>query len=976
VHEDSDFWHIDNRFDHLPGIDGRAAILSHHNLCWAQDGYGNDLDFSIILTYSGSTATLAFDKASDSEPSFDFVTVEADSLGLSESFADPSVDPENGADFYRDQLLSDDGLDVGSHIAVGLPDYGPGAHEVYIRFVSDGGYSDEDGDYPTALQAGLIVDNIVVTGGTAYTENFEGALTPNIQLVETSNSLPFLDSPWLRTFSHVTDNDLCHENFTCAWLGTDPNRPFFDASMSFGPGGAVIRNWLDDIVASPWVSLASTPFADGTVLRFRRFPGNVFSQGAIVQGWRVRARVRTDNTDTPAPGDSVDCVSPWGHAQQWNSLDPFIWVTSLFDMTPHFDPTGSEIQVSFRTSDWQYIADQDAPPVLNPGPGPYWDRVRIGRRVVDAPVMNEGIDSRSQGQDAFPTVHDPSIVGGEHFIPDGANRFGTCAFSQGADLAIGACCLGGGVVTGDSIWMNVFDVRGANGIAAVRLFGAITSGVHQGKVPGPYSSVGGFFQVNADSARSANGAVVANRWFVDLDDTYFRGGDALKYFWGATDNLGGFASMPVGITALPSSVAQAEVATGGLHEVNYLPTIDWDPAYQAAVAAHATGDVEPTPEQIAASTQRNCILYYQHTQSRRRSGPTQRTQFMYTLDELGYADDYDVYDVQGYGNTVNQIAGRANVAQASGYALIIQDDGRSNLIPNIPNGENRDANQLRQADWYRDYLGQGTSGFAGTATFWSIGENTGFLHRNNPLFATDFGLSGVVTNQGLVVNPAVRGKTTNTWASGAVTNFTGDEFALSGGCPSVRAYDASNAAGGATITHRYAVGATEGQGAIVMNRDAALKWNTVWMGFGWLDIRDQGMPANPSPQEILATKILQGTLPVDCQESVDPTGVPGDPSLDAVPAVSALHQNVPNPFNPTTKVTFDLARNGQVRLQVFNVAGHLVKTLVNGTMQAKRNHEVVWNGLDETGKRVPSGVYLYQLVTDEMTATKKMALLK
>jgi hypothetical protein len=524
--------------------------------------------------------------------------------------------------------------------------------------------------------------------------------------------------------------------------------------------------------------------------------------------------------------------------------------------------------------------------------------------------------------------------------------------------------------------MNVFDARGANGIASVSVYGAITSGPHQGKVPGPYASVGGFFNVNADSARGSGGAVVQDRFFVDLDDTYFRGGDVLKYFWAAVDNQGGFASMPVGVTAPPTSVALAEAATNGLHKVNFLPTNNWPAAYLAAVAAHPTGDVDYDPGIHGPATQKNCILYYQHTASRRRSGLTQRTQFMYTLDELGYRGDYDVYDVQGYGNTANQIAGRANVGQVSGYALIIQDDGRSNLVPNIPNGENADANQLLQANWYRAYLAQGTSGVAGTASFLSLGENTGFLHRTNPLFSADFGLATVVTNQGLSVNPTVRGKTTNTWASGAVTNFNGDEFALNGGCPSVRAYDASNAAGGATITHRYAVGVTEGQGAIVMNRNAALKWNTVWMGFGWLDVRFQGPPSNPGPQELLVGKILGGVLPGPCIQGIDVTDTPGTPGVDAVPAVSALHQNVPNPFNPTTKISFDLARNGQVRLQVFNVAGHLVKTLINGTMPAKRNHEVVWNGLDEAGNRVTSGVYFYQLVTDELTATKKMALLK
>ena len=112
---------------------------------------------------------------------------------------------------------------------------------------------------------------------------------------------------------------------------------------------------------------------------------------------------------------------------------------------------------------------------------------------------------------------------------------------------------------------------------------------------------------------------------------------------------------------------------------------------------------------------------------------------MFTLDNLGYRGQYDVYDVQGYGNTANQLITRANVEQASGYSLIIQDDGRSNLVPNIPAGEDHDGNEHDQAGWYRAYLAQGSIGFAGTASFLLIGENTAFQHRTNPLISTDMG---------------------------------------------------------------------------------------------------------------------------------------------------------------------------------------------------------------------------------------------
>ena len=378
VNNDADFWHVDNRFAGQGGvIVNRAAVLSKHDLCWAQDGYGNDNDFSIILKYSGASATLEFDKASDSEPGFDFVNVECDSLGLSESRANPSNNPTwtSPAAFRSNPLWSSDGFDPGSHIGpITLVNFGPGTHEVYIRFFSDGVFSDEDGDYPTTLQAGLVVDNIVVTGGIAYAENFEGALNPNVTLIETSGAMPFLQAPWLRLFPHITDNDKCTENTTCAWLGTDPTRSAFSSNMAFGPGGAVIRNWLDDIAASPWVSLVSTPTATGTILSFRRFAGNNFGDGKIVQGWRVRAKSKVDNTDTAAPGDSVDCVTPWGHASQFNSLGNFSWLTATFDMTAFFTPSATEIQVSFRTVDWALLASGGGPPAVLK----HWSRPVLG----------------------------------------------------------------------------------------------------------------------------------------------------------------------------------------------------------------------------------------------------------------------------------------------------------------------------------------------------------------------------------------------------------------------------------------------------------------------------------------------------------------------------------------------------------------------------------------------------------------------
>ncbi len=978
----SNYWVVDNRFDGLGAdsvrvsgyINGKAAVLSRHNLCWARDGYGNSWDYSVILKYAGASATLSFDKGSDSEDGYDFVTIETDSLGLSETLANICANPRITPAALRSEIVTGmSGLDPGSHVGpIALTNFGAGTHEVYIRFNSNEANSDEDGLFSSSFSAGLVVDNIVVTGGLAYAETFAGALNANVSLVNTAGNQPFCAAPWARIFSHITDNDKCKENMTCAWLFSDPLRIAFAPDMAFGPGLAVVHNWLDDIVVSPWVSLASTPSATGTLLSFRSFPGNNFARGKIVQSWRVRGKARHDNTDTVTLGDSIDCLSPWVTVgDRYPQLTAFTWSTTVLDLSFELPTNSYQVQVSTRVADWQLLTGDSAPVSLDTGPGPYFDRVRIGRKVLLGPVLQQDTDARAQGQDAFPTVQN-ALPNGEHFSPDGANRFGTCAFSSAADLGINGVT--SNLITGDSIYIRAADARSAGGLASVRFYGAITSGVHAGKAPAPYAIGGnGFFTVTADSARVPRGFVAPGKWFVDLDDTYFRGGDVLNYFWAAVDNSGGFSSSPLGLNALPASVATAETATLGLFEVNFLPVINWAPAYAARIAADANGDLDPTAPELAASTQKNCVLYVQAMNSNRRSGMFNRTSFMFTLDDLGYRGQYDVYDVLGSGNVNNALGGRANVAQASGYALIIHDAGR--LSGTLPDGVNLDDAKINQAQWYRDYLAQGLTGFAGTATVCVLGENVAFESNSNPLFATSMGLSSIVNDQALAVSPDVQGGNSFTWANGGVTNFIGDKFSLSGGCPALRTFDGAGASGTAVVTHNYKSGATTGTGAVVMNKNAVLKWNTVWMGFNWFDIRDAFGSPPGTAEKTLLSKILSQAQPIACIHAPVATE-PGTPDeVATVPLRTALHPCEPNPFNPTTTLRFDLACGGRTRLLVYDAAGHLVRTLVDATLPAG-SHRQVWNGLDTGGQRAPSGVYFARLVSGESSLARKMVLLQ
>ncbi|MCH7755866.1 T9SS type A sorting domain-containing protein [candidate division KSB1 bacterium] len=98
--------------------------------------------------------------------------------------------------------------------------------------------------------------------------------------------------------------------------------------------------------------------------------------------------------------------------------------------------------------------------------------------------------------------------------------------------------------------------------------------------------------------------------------------------------------------------------------------------------------------------------------------------------------------------------------------------------------------------------------------------------------------------------------------------------------------------------------------------------------------------------------------------------------IDAVPVVrTALLQNIPNPFNPETKIRYQLPNSGEVVLKIFDILGREVKSLVNEKLEAGF-HEVTWNGRNNSGRKVSSGVYYYQIRASEFKETKKMILMK
>lgn len=95
-----------------------------------------------------------------------------------------------------------------------------------------------------------------------------------------------------------------------------------------------------------------------------------------------------------------------------------------------------------------------------------------------------------------------------------------------------------------------------------------------------------------------------------------------------------------------------------------------------------------------------------------------------------------------------------------------------------------------------------------------------------------------------------------------------------------------------------------------------------------------------------------------------------------LPQRFVLHQNYPNPFNPTTLITYQISQSSDVKLAIYNLRGQFIRNLINNERKDVGTYSVAWDGRDQFGRAVASGVYLYKMAAGGLTQTKKMLLMK
>ncbi len=104
------------------------------------------------------------------------------------------------------------------------------------------------------------------------------------------------------------------------------------------------------------------------------------------------------------------------------------------------------------------------------------------------------------------------------------------------------------------------------------------------------------------------------------------------------------------------------------------------------------------------------------------------------------------------------------------------------------------------------------------------------------------------------------------------------------------------------------------------------------------------------------------------------SGVANDDPF-VTPVATALNRNYPNPFNPETTIRYALKETSRVKISIYNLKGQLIRSLVDDS-KAAGNYSVIWNGKDDRGASVSSGIYFYRMEANNFSATQKMMLMK
>ncbi len=893
------------------------------------------------------TATMQY----DSEPGYDYTYLSYRFEG--QPFANFRAGWDGKSATALDPYAS---IAVNEVVTYTTPEYMSGTDiAVFFRFKSDGGWSDEDCSWPSAGahqvdDINVRVDNDGVINN--YFEDFEHFGDP-LDFGIWNIGFPDGVGDFAAIWTGLEDNDPCNTNYTpqVAFIDDDIVIPGTGGSdcinWCYGPGGYIVSTTgglagpsehihvalESPVMAWPSVKLPDTGGGlvdyDGIDLTFTAYRHEDLSADA--PGTFYTWGVRSADTDGSAHGGVGEILADQG----WQDRN-FVYyggpeyTRAGDDVTDLMSQGRDEIQVQLTCYElgwiWYWTGNDGYP-------APYFDDVTV--KVF--PYYGPGFSARELdiAQDNFPTRGSFDMLDlGSHSVRfDSANNISLAAHLRNDP--------------GDTIVVDIVPVRAGAGFDGTpTLHYTLDRNAMFDPFRGPEPAVGTSAGM---PAVGSSGFPTPGKWAFDLPDTGFLfPGDVLHYYISATDAIGG-----VGGTDPQTSTLPADLAGYGVFG---------DPmGYNSTFVIHAL----PTFKSDAGDHPR--ILFINDFAD--RGG---ENEWYTALNNLGHVvgDDYDVYYVNAPSSGVgNGIGGRSNDIMIDGYTEILYTAGDLS-VNTIANGDfNNDAGDD-----------------VGTLKAWlDAGDNDIFFTGDD--LAADLAQAGTVTldllenylGVGIFSNdirPLIGNQTAPLVAatgSNPVFNGTLQSWIAYGGCGGINTFDAvevktgsqriaefRNPAGGIGAYSYSAVTLNPTAGLLSTSRVISMPVDLMYIH---TDPAAAGAP-------LAARSALLGDV-------LQYFGVPGGGVVvPVIPGIAFKTSNYPNPFNPSTTIKFTVPKTGHLSLKVYNVRGQLVKTLIDGQVESTDSGSIVWDGSNNQGSSVSSGVYFYEARTGGEVKVQKMALVK
>ncbi len=955
---------------------------------WATPpGYGNSwnalLEYrrTVSNTAAGQTVSMDFDFNHDTEPGYDFFNVEYDSNNV--TIGVYLIDGTNHAAGLQPAAPGVQ-FDTGTPPPPGLThdivyaggDYsGTNNDEVVVRLTvtSDGGWSDEDGMWPTLCGAAQ-VDNInITTSEGTQSDNFEGGFGN-----WTAVKAPFVGD-FSDTYARITDTDPCRENLTPVIGFMDVGQCPLNPDNNFGnppctvasatgstspnvnygiPGSFVVNynggltNGLLDLRNEMWspeidwdVPGTEDDGVDvsGAFIRFSVWRDLPLNNGLFYQ-WHVRSQEK----GTGIWGSMVDRNFVYFGLGGWLNAQPT--VSDLLTVDPE------SVQMALAAFDGASIfafPGDDATPLV-------FDNASFQKFRIGGPTFaTRTIDTF---QDSFPQ--------------SGETDFHTLAGRQNAAIRVDMArdtSTGTANSPGDSIICDVVSVIPGATLTGTGMNVIIDKNPKfddvRDAVAGATTIVGGAangwdqctFTVLGQSSTAA-GQIIPDRFFYDIPDgikseipvpvgsrTFFPG-DVMRYYLWATDDGGRSSTLPANTTGFGDGDGYNRAFT-----VRGLPSV---------VDDGAGGWTKPW------------ILLV--NDFGRRGG---ENDYLQAFNQNGWSEGvtWDSYTVQGpsssvsngigssgaHGATADQLACYEVIIYVSGdLTATIMSDGSNDQI----NDKGNDLGSI--SGWFNQ---------AGDRALAVFGDNAASaMEADSPGAGATF----VQTVLGVdVIDNDVRDDIDGQLAplvDSAAACFDVD-FVAFGGCLGLNTFDNIEALPGAVNGHTLldvngvAYGTPGRSGSVYWNRTvgADTKQSLTFpygLVYVWNRAGGPALPGGVSARSALLREII-----VDCFGHPTPQDqIPTDANLAQRRLLASAY---PNPFNPKTTFKLTLGVRDNANVRVYNLRGQLVKTLYNGVLDAGV-HELAWNGTDDRGAAVSSGVYMMKAISNGLEVNHKAVLLK